>query len=254
MNGGINVRAANGIGRIILANPPLNILTRGMLAALQKAVDRLVATPDLRVILLQAEGRHFSAGADVGEHLPPEYETMIPEFIRTVAALAEGPLPVVAAVRGKCLGGGFELVQAADLVIAGESAVFGHPEIGLGVFPPAACALLAGRCSHAAAASIILTGDPVRADEAHAAGMVFRVVPDDEVDAAAEELAGRIARHSAAAVRLARRALLAGGAGHRAAALRLAQQIYVESLMATADAVEGLQAFQEKRVPAWSHR
>lgn len=254
MNGGIQVRAANGVGRIILANPPLNILTRNMLVALQKAVDRLVATQDLRVILLSAEGRHFSAGADVGEHLPPEYQTMIPEFIRTVAALAEGPLPIVAAVQGKCLGGGFELVQAADLVIAGEHAVFGHPEIALGVFPPAACALLADRCSHAAAAAMILTGDPVRAEEACAAGLVYRVVPDDEVEATAEEVGGRIARHSAAAVRLARRALLAGGADRRGAALRAAQEIYLESLMATADAVEGLQAFQEKRVPAWSHR
>ncbi len=254
MNGGIHVRAANGIGRIILATPPLNILTRNTLVALQKAVDRLVATADLRVILLTAEGRHFSAGADVGEHLPPEYETMIPEFVRTVSALADGPLPVIAAVRGKCLGGGFELVQAADLVIAGESAVFGHPEIALGVFPPAACALLPERCGHAVAASIILTGDPIRAAEARDYGLVYRVVPDDDVEPAAEELGERIARHSAAAVRLARRALLAGSAGSRAAALRSAQQIYIESLMATADAVEGLQAFQEKRVPAWSHR
>jgi cyclohexa-1,5-dienecarbonyl-CoA hydratase len=254
MNGGIHVRAANGIGRIILANPPLNILTRSTLAALQQAVDRLVATQDLRVILLLAEGRHFSAGADVGEHLPPEYETMIPEFVRTVALLAEGPLPVIAAVRGKCLGGGFELVQAADLVIAGESAVFGHPEIALGVFPPAACALLPERCGHAVAASLILTGDPIRAPEAQEAGLVYRVVPDDDAEASAEELAGRIARYSAATVRLARRALLAGGSGRRAASLRSAQEIYVETLMATADAVEGLEAFQEKRVPAWSHR
>jgi cyclohexa-1,5-dienecarbonyl-CoA hydratase len=139
---GVKVTVEEGIGRLTLSQPPLNILTRDLLREVRDALARLAAEPALRVLLLGAEGKHFSAGADVGEHLPPAFEEMIPEFMGTIAALRDFPLPAVAAVRGRCLGGGCELVQGADLVVAGESASFGQPEIVLGVIPPAACALL----------------------------------------------------------------------------------------------------------------
>ncbi|MGW8282652.1 MAG: enoyl-CoA hydratase/isomerase family protein, partial [Gemmatimonadota bacterium] len=139
---GMTVDMAEGIGTLTLSHPPLNILTRQLLTELRHRLEELAASPDLRAVILQAEGKHFSAGADVGEHLPPEFEQMIPEFLETVRALASFPLPVIAAVRGRCMGGGFEVVQAADIVIAGESALFGQPEILLGVCAPAACVLL----------------------------------------------------------------------------------------------------------------
>ena len=102
-----------GIGRIELNHPPLNILTRDVLRGIHAELRRLAEQPDLRVLLLTAAGEHFSAGADVGEHLPPHHLSMIPEFLETVAALDAFPLPVIAAVRGKCLGGGFELVHGS---------------------------------------------------------------------------------------------------------------------------------------------
>ena len=135
---GVTATVENGIGRVVLDLPPLNILTRAALAELREALARCAAEPQLRVLVLGAAGKHFSAGADVGEHLPPHHLTLIPEFLETVAVLDAFPLPVIAAVRGKCLGGGFELVQAADMIVAGEGAAFGQPEIALGVFPPAA--------------------------------------------------------------------------------------------------------------------
>ena len=242
-----------GVARLTVHAPPVNVLTRAVLASLRARLAELATDGTLRALVLTAEGRHFSAGADVGEHLPPAYRTMIPEFVETVARLRDFPTPVVAAVRGKCLGGGFELVQAADLVIAGEGAVFGQPEIGLAVFPPAACALLPARCGPGPAAQLIFTGDPIPAAQALALGLVTRTVPDDQVEAEAMARARRLAAPSGAALRAAKRALRAAAAPG-ADALRAAEHVYVDDLMRTDDAVEGLRAFLEKRPPVWTHR
>lgn len=245
---GVTRTTDGGVARLHLSWPPLNILTRAALGELRAALAAAAADATLRVLMLTAEGRHFSAGADVREHLPPDHEALIPEFLDTVAAVAEFPVPVIAAVRGRCLGGGFEVVQAADLIVAGEGASFGQPEIVLGVLAPAACVLLPRIAGAQGAAEIVYTGDPIPAPEALRLGLVIRVVPDGEVEDAAAALARRIARHSAAALRLARRALRAGPDFAGVAAL------YRDELMATADAVEGLRAFVEKRDPVWSHR
>jgi cyclohexa-1,5-dienecarbonyl-CoA hydratase len=250
----VEVKYEDGIAALTLNNPPVNIMTREVMALLREELARIAQEPLLRVLVLRAEGKHFSAGADVGEHMPPEFEEMIPEFIETIATLAEFPLPVVAAVRGKCLGGGFELIQPVDLVVAGEGATFGQPEILLGVLPPAACALLAELISPGLAAEVVFTGDSITAQQAFEGGLVRRVVPDERVEGEALELAGRIARHSAAALRATKRALRAGSASRRADALRQAGEIYVGELMQTEDAVEGLSSFLEKRKPEWKHR
>jgi cyclohexa-1,5-dienecarbonyl-CoA hydratase len=235
----IQTSVENGIGRLVLSQPPLNILTRDLLAGVRQELGRLAAEPSLRVLLVSAEGKHFSAGADVGEHLPPTYEEMIPEFVDTIGAIDAFPLPVVAAVQGRCLGGGFELAMAADIIVAGEGASFGQPEILLGVLPPAACPLLPDICPPGVAAELVFTGDPLN--------------PDRELEQASLELAGRIARHSGAALRVAKRMLWEDRQGRRAAALSRAGAMYTDELMKTKDALEGLNAFLEKRQPTWSH-
>ncbi len=245
----------NGIARVTLDNPPLNILTRELAGELRAVLRALAEDRSLRVAVLTAAGKHFSAGADVAEHLPPAWTAMIPEFLETITTLLAFPLPLIAAVRGRCLGGGFELVQAADLVVAGEGAVFGQPEIALGVIPPAACALLPGLAGPARAAEIVFTGDPLSAEQALAAGLVTRVVPDERVEEEALALAGRIARHSAAALRVAKRSLRPPVRERaQADALSAAGRHYARELMRTADATEGLTAFVEKRTPVWTHR
>ena len=249
----VDVSAEGGIGRILLDHPPLNILTRALLTELRDALAGLREDASLRVLLLSGAGKHFSAGADVGEHLPPHHVALIPEFLETVSALEAFPLPLVAIVRGRCLGGGFELVQAADLVLAAEGASFGQPEIRLGVIAPAACALLPLRGVPSGAAELLFTGDALDAREAARWGWVSRVVPDDGLEAVAEDLARRIARNSPVALRLTKRALRAGRAG-TTDALAPAGRIYLEEVMATADAVEGLSAFMEKREPQWTGR
>jgi len=250
----VHSTASDGIARLTLDHPPLNILTRKALADLRGALAALATDASLRVLVLGAAGKHFSAGADVGEHLPPEWQAMIPEFLDTIALLRAFPVPVIAAVRGRCLGGGFELAMGADLVVAAEGASFGQPEIVLGVIPPVACALLPDLVGPARAAALVFTGDPMSAADAMAAGLVARVVPDDRVDDEALVLAGRIARHSAAALRVAKRALRTPSrARAEQEAFAAAGKRYADELMVTADATLGLTAFLEKRTPTWTH-
>ncbi len=243
-----------GVATLTIDNPPLNVITQALARALREALPPLAERGDLRVLLVRAEGKHFSAGADVGEHLPPTYRDMIPEFLETVEAVAAFPQPVIAAVRGRCLGGGFELAQAADIIVAGEGASFGQPEILLGVIAPLACVALPRVAGRGAAAEMLFTGDPVTARRAAERGIVQRVVPDDQVESEAAGLAERIATRSAPALRLTKHTLRASALRARPDALRLAERIYVDELMETEDAVEGLRAFLDKRAPNWRHR
>lgn len=244
----------NGVATVTLDNPPLNILTRALLAGIRDAMKKLAETPELRVVRLFARGKNFSAGADVGEHLPPEYAEMIPEFAETIEAVVAFPLPVVAGVRGRCLGGGFELVQAADVIVAGEGASFGQPEILLGVTAPAGCVLLPRRAAYGEAAAMLFTGDPVPVARAKAMGLVHAVVAEEAVEVESLALARRIARHSAVALRETKRALRETAAMPTADALRHTANTYVNDLMASHDALEGLKAFLEKRPAAWRHQ
>ncbi len=248
----IHTTVAEGIARVVLDHPPLNVLTRDILAELRQTLRRVAEQRDLRVLALSATGKHFSAGADVAEHMPPVFRDLIPEFIESVLAIADFPLPVIAAVQGRCLGGGFELVTAADIIVATEEASFGQPEIKLAVLPPAACVLLPALCHRGAAAELLYTGEPIGAAEAREAGLVRRVVPCDQLDATVTALAGRIARHSAAALRLTKRCVREAWVAQREMLWR-AGRMYSEDLMSTEDAVVGLAAFLEKRQPVWRH-
>lgn len=250
----VTVTVDEGLARVTIDHPPVNILTRAVLGALRDELQRLAADPSLRVLLLTANGRHFSAGADVGEHLPPHFAGLIAEFLATVTELDAFPLPVIAAVQGECLGGGFELILGADIVIASEGALFGQPEILLGVAPPAAAAWLPARCPRGLAAELVFTGDPIPAAEAASAGLVRAVVPDADLETRARTLAARIGRHSGAALRHAKRMLRMRQSDGDAWAMRAAGDLYINALMRTDDAVEGLNAFMSKRAPVWSHR
>lgn len=250
----LNRTVEDGVATLVLDHPPLNILTRAVLGELRATFAELAGVADLRAVVLAAAGKHFSAGADVGEHLPPEYAELIPEFADTIEAIAAFPLPVIAAVRGRCLGGGFELAQAADVIVAGEGASFGQPEILLGVTAPAACVLLPRRIGYGDAAALLFTGDAVPAARAKETGFVHAVVADDAVEAEAAALAKRMARHSAVALRETKRALRETATLPRDEALRRTARAYVDDLMASHDALEGLKAFLEKRPAEWRHR
>ncbi|MEX2282258.1 MAG: enoyl-CoA hydratase/isomerase family protein [Gemmatimonadota bacterium] len=250
----IDIQSADGIARITLCAPPLNILNRALLREFREALNNLRNEASLRVLLIDAEGKNFSAGASVNEHLPPECDEMLADFAATVLALYEFPVPVMAVVQGRCLGGAFELVQAADLIVAAEDAQFGQPEILLGVFAPVACALLPARIGPARAAELLFTGDPISARHASEAGLVASVVGRSELAAESLALAQRIARHSATTLRMTKRALRVAADRSPRHGITAATHLYTKELMASHDALEGLQAFGQKRVPQWSNQ
>jgi cyclohexa-1,5-dienecarbonyl-CoA hydratase len=248
----IEVGTGGGIARVVLDAPPLNILTQALLADLRAVLIERAADPTLRVLVLSARGKHFSAGASVEEHLPGVVETMIPEFMQTILALESFPAPVVVAVHGRCLGGAMELALAGDIVIAAEGALFGTPEIRLGVLPPAACVQLPRLVPAGLAAELIFTGRSIDAEAARAGGLVSRVVSTDALDGEVTRLAESIAANSAAALRSAKKALKAG-AGRTDERMAAVSRVYLDELMRTRDATEGLRSFTEKRQPEWSH-
>jgi cyclohexa-1,5-dienecarbonyl-CoA hydratase len=249
----ILVERAGSVLTLTLNRPPLNVLSIPMLEELNRALDRVDG--EIRLVLLRSGiERAFSAGADVGDHVPERVEQMLAELHRAIIRLWEMEALSIAVVRGHCLGGGMELALSCDFVLAGESARFGQPEIQLGCFPPVAAVLLPHLIGPRRAAEVILTGKTFTAREAETMGLVTRVVRDEEVSAAVEALVDDLARKSPIALRFAKRALRYGRSPDPRAALRAVERLYLDELMATEDAREGIRAFLEKREPVWTGR
>lgn len=239
--------------RLRLAAPKANIVDAAMIAALRKALGEQGSSGSLRAVLLDAEGPHFSFGASVQEHLPESCAAMLRELHALVRQLLESPVPVLVAVRGQCLGGGLELAAAGSLLFAAPSAMLGQPEMKLAVFPPAASCLLPERIGQSRAEDLICSGRAIGAGEAHRIGLVD-VVAEDPEQAALAYFDEHLAPLSASSLRFAVRAARAGFAERVSARLAEAERLYLEELMATRDAVEGLTAFLGKRPPKWEDR
>jgi len=239
--------------RLRLARPKANIVDAEMIAALDGALVAYRAQPGLRGVLLDAEGPNFSYGASVEEHLPAQCAQMLASLHSLVLVMIEFPVPILVAVRGQCLGGGLEVALAGGPIFAAPDAQFGQPEIKLGVFAPAASVLLPYRVNQPFAEDLLFTGRSIGAAEARAAGLVHTVFEDPETAALAyfnQHLAGKSAAALACAVAAARGAMV------RNVRQRLAEveRLYLDRLMATRDANEGLTAFLARRKPHWEHR
>lgn len=240
------------VARVYLAAPKPNIVDIAMMEDLTEIVGGLSKRRDLVAVVLAADGPNFSYGASVPEHLPGQIGKALAGLHGLIGRFLELPAPTIAAVRGQCLGGGLELALACDLILAEESARLGVPEIKLGVFPPAASALLPARLGSGRAAALILTGTTWTGRKAAAAGLVTRVAPEGELDGTLDlwlvedflERSPTGLLHAARAVR-------------RAAQQAVAEQLpeleqqYLEELMAEPDGAEGIRAFLDKREPQW---
>jgi cyclohexa-1,5-dienecarbonyl-CoA hydratase len=245
---------AGEAARITLARPPLNILTIGMIEALDAALVEVARRPTVKALVIGAEGKAFSAGVAVEDHQADRVRPMLEAFHRIFRRLHELDCPTIAAVQGPALGGGAELATFCDLVVASETATLGQPEVRVGVFAPIAALHYAKRVGEARARQLLLSGRVLLARDAERIGLVDQVVPAAELPAAVEAAVGGFAAQSAAVLRLTKRAIrLAEGCGFEAGLARI-EALYLDELMATADATEGLRAFLEKRPPVWTDR
>ena len=250
----VHVTVEGGLARVELDRPPLNVIDLEAARELADAIEGVARRNDVAVIALSGRGRAFCAGVDVRDHLPDRGADMLRAFHRACLALIEAPQPAIAVVQGAALGGGCELTLACDLVIASERATFGQPEIRLGVFPPLAAVALPRMIPFHLASELLLTGRIVGAAEAARMGLVNRVTEEAGLVAAAEETLQGLLALSAASLRLTRQVMLGSRVRPSATEIAEAERFYVERLMHTPDAVEGLQAFLEKRPPQWRKR
>jgi cyclohexa-1,5-dienecarbonyl-CoA hydratase len=239
------------VARLTLANPPVNVIDLPMMDELVAALEQIEQRPDIFIIVLAGSERAFSVGVDVKAHTPDQVPEMLGKFHSVIRALLATRKLTLAAVRGNCLGGGAELALVCDLAYTSTAATWAFPEITLACFPPVAAVALSAVVGQKRAADLVLTGRIFKGDEAAAMGLANAAVADAEVEAEVRNAVARAAKLSPAALAIAKKACYAWDAIHLDKGLARAEKIYLDELMATEDAREGIQAFIEKRQPVW---
>jgi cyclohexa-1,5-dienecarbonyl-CoA hydratase len=240
------------LARIVLKNTPLNVIDIPMMEELARTLAEIETRSDVSIIILSGEGSAFSAGVDVAAHTSEKVETMLLKFHAVIRSLVASRKVTIAAVRGHCLGGGAELAMVCDVVYTTTSAQWGFPEIKLGCYPPVACTALAAMVGQKRASELILTGRTITGAEAAEIGLANRAVHDEVLDSTVDRTVQELLGLSPATLAVTKKAIYAWDAIHFDKGLARAEKIYLEELMKTADAQEGICAFTEKRAPKWT--
>jgi cyclohexa-1,5-dienecarbonyl-CoA hydratase len=242
------------IARVVLSNPPLNVIDLRMMEELAAALAEIEAQPDISVVIFSGEGKSFSAGVDVAAHTPDKVSAMLEKFHAVIRALVASKKVSIGAAHGHCLGGGAELAMVCDLVYTADDAKWGFPEIQLGCFPPVAVTALAALIGAKRATDLILTGRTISGADAARMGLASEAVPLEQLATVVNEATDRLAKLSTAALAVTKKATYAWDAIHFDKGLARAEKIYLDELMKTHDAQEGIRAFLEKRAPRWKGR
>jgi cyclohexa-1,5-dienecarbonyl-CoA hydratase len=238
--------------RLRLARPKANIVDAAMIAALHGALSEHLGNANLGGVLIDAEGPHFSFGASVEEHLPSRCAAMLKSLHELILQLVESSVPVLIAVRGQCLGGGLELALAGHMIFAAPEASLGQPEMKIGVFAPAASCLLPEWIGPARAIDLLLSGRSISGSEAAAMGLAHAAA--DPEAAALAYFNEHLQTKSASSLRYALKAARFDYAARVRAKIERVERLYLDELMQSHDAVEGLEAFLAKRTAQWQHR
>ncbi len=239
--------------RLRLNRPKANLVDAAMIAALDQALAEHLAKAALGAVLIDAEGPHFSFGASVEEHLPAQCAAMLAGLHKLILRMVESPVPLLMAVRGQCLGGGLELALAGHLIFVTPDANLGQPEMKLGVFAPAASCLLPELIGPARSFDLLVSGRSITGAQAAAIGIAHEAVADPE-HAALAYFEEHLKPKSASSLRHAVKAARLDYVARVKDKIRAVERLYLDELMATHDAVAGLEAFIAKRSPQWQHR
>jgi cyclohexa-1,5-dienecarbonyl-CoA hydratase len=244
-----------GITVLTLNRPPVNVVNYEAIMEINFALRELKNDEATRVLMLRGAGsKAFCAGVEVKDHIGDKMPMMMREFGQIFSLLKNLGKPSIAVVNGAALGGGCELVAGCDLAIASEKAKFGQPEIVLGGLAPAAAALFPGMIGEKKAFEMILLGESISAVEAERIGLINKVVPEAELDKAAEELARKFLDKSGLSVKLVREIFYqCADIATFENAIHQATELGIQT-WETADGQEGLKAFLEKRKPVWKNK
>jgi len=239
--------------KLVLDAPKANVLDAEMMAAILEELDALASKPDVKLLVFEGEGKHFCFGASVPEHVKEKAPAMLDAFHGMFLKMVDLAVPTAAVVRGQCLGGGMELAIFCNWIFASPDAWLGQPEIQLGVFPPPASLILPMKVGQARADNLCLTGKAWSAEQALEAGLIHDV--DLDPMAALDKFAAKnILPKSAISLRMGVRAARTVFNETLRTNLPIVQKLYVDGLMETEDANEGINSFLEKRKPAWKNR
>jgi cyclohexa-1,5-dienecarbonyl-CoA hydratase len=239
---------------LTLNRPPRNVLDIATLANLRDKLGGLADDRELRfVVFTSAVPGTFSAGNDIADHTVERAPRMLETFHDIFRTLSRMNVVTVAAVDGVCLGGGAELALFCDFVIAGEHSRFAFPEINVGCFPPVAAALLPLRIGTPRALRWILTGDDISLDELRHSGLLFDVVASGEVSGAARRIVETLRSKSVPVCRYTAELVCNAERTEFMRRLVEAENVYLQRVLHTHDASEGVQAFLQKRKPVWEH-
>ena len=241
----------DGVAFLTLNRAPLNVLNIEMMEEINTYLEGLKKERSLKLLVIQAMGKAFSAGVDVGEHLGDLVYKMIEVFHKIFRLMDQLKVPSIAVVNGSALGGGCELALYCDMVIATERAKFGQPEIQVGVFPPIAALILPRMIGRKKALELILSGDVISAQEALSLGLVNKIVPEASLAQEVNGFIEKFTKLSGIILKLTKEAALAGLNDDMDKGLKAIEKIYLDKAMKTHDAIEGLKAFLEKRKPTW---
>ena len=239
--------------RMVLATPPGNILDAATMAEIGAGLEHHQSDRGIKALVFEGQGKHFCFGASVEEHQKDRAPEMIAAFHGLFKKLLDFGAPLLALVRGQCLGGGMELASFCNFVLAEPEAKFGQPEIQLGVLPPVAAVILPGIVGQLRADELVLTGRSIDAETARDWGLVCQVAEDGEA-ALQDFLAAHILPKSAESLRQANRAVRSAWFAELGQRLDRMERLYVDELMETADANEGIESFLAKRKPSWQNR
>ena len=242
--------------RIILNAPKANVLEAAMLGEITQALGDIEKDKDVKLIVFEGEGKHFSFGASVPEHTKDKAAMMLKAFHGVFYKMTAMAVPTMAVVRGQCLGGGMELALFCNFIIADETAKFGQPEIVLGVLAPPASVMLPRKVGQTYADDITLTGRSLDALEADRIGLITLLVKDggDAWDAAKAWIEKHIVPKSAASLRTANKASRTHFFEGILMDLPKMEALYLKELMESHDANEGINSFLEKRKPEWKNK
>jgi cyclohexa-1,5-dienecarbonyl-CoA hydratase len=250
----VQYRVDAPVARLTLNRPEHNLLNGPMLRELADGILRVSEMAAVKLIVIDAAGKLFCGGVDIGEYTAERAFQMLDAFHAACIAMVEATQPVLVIVDGAAIGGGAELIAYGDLVVATPRARFALPEITIGMFPPLASTMLPHIIGPKRALELVLTGEAISAERARDLGLVNRLVPEAQLQTAVAELIAKITAQSGAVLGMAKKAVIGGMGLSLRDALRQSMNIFLNELYRLEDSQEGLRALVEKRKPEWKNR